>query len=124
MTLSNANVQESLPISSGDIQRIYWHRELPPVKAEIMGEHVLEATSQRLQGSLAHRDELWDRCYHGLLDNTHERFNQEIRRLGGDYAHVLDESIDSRHDPVTGDAWLHGRFTYMLYRRGPGGTRT
>lgn len=67
-------------------------------------------------------DELWDHCYRGLLANTNERFNQEIRCLGGDYAHVLDESIDSRHDPMTNEAWLHGRFTYVLYRRGPRGT--
>ena len=106
----------SLPTRPDDCPRIYWHRELPPVHAEIMGEHVLEATSERVQGSLAHRDELWDRCYRGLLDNTHARFNQEIRRLGGDCAHVLDESIDSRHDAATGEAWLHGRFTYVLYR--------
>jgi len=30
---------------------------------------------------------------------------------------VLDESVDSRHDPVTGQAWLHGRFNYVLYKR-------
>jgi hypothetical protein len=118
MTSSTATAQESLPIRLDDRPQVFWHRQLPPVDAEIMGEHVLEATSARVQGTLAHRDELWDRCYHGLLDNTHERFDQEIRRLGGDYAHVLDESIDSRRDPVTGEAWLHGRFTYMLYRRG------
>jgi len=82
-----------------------------------MGEHVLEATSGRVHGSLAHRDELWESCYRGLLENTQERFKQEIARLGGDYAHVLNESIDSRRDDVTGEAWLHGRFTYMLYRR-------
>ena len=122
MTSSSATAPERPAIPSGDCPRVYWHRELPPVDADIMGEHVLEATSGRVQGSLAHRDELWDRCYRGLLDNTHERFTQEIHRLGGDYAHVLDESIDSRHDPVTGEAWLHGRFTYMLYRRVPGGT--
>jgi len=28
----------------------------------------------------------------------------------------LSESIDARHDESTGEAWLHGRFTYMLYR--------
>jgi hypothetical protein len=119
MTSSSATAQESVPIRPDNCPRVYWHRELPPVRAEIMGEHVLEATSDRVQGALAHRDELWDRCYHRLLENTHERFNQEIRRLGGDYAHVLDESIDSRRDDVTGEAWLHGRFTYVLYRRGP-----
>jgi hypothetical protein len=99
-------------------RRVFWHRDLPPVDADIVGEYVLEATSERVQGSIAHRDELWDRCYHDLLARTEERFQQEIRRLDGDYAHVLDESIDSRHDAVTNEAWLRGRFTYVLYRRG------
>jgi len=98
---------------------VYWHRHLPPFDAEMLGEHVLEAASGRVEGSLAHRDELWDRCYEELIANTEARFAQEIRRLGGHYAHVLDESIDSRHDDVAGTAWLHGRFTYMLYRQGP-----
>jgi hypothetical protein len=103
----------------GDSARkcIYWHRELPPVDAELIDEHVLEATSSRVQGSLAHRDELWDRAYRELIENTQSRMNQEIDRLGGHYAHVLDESIDSRHDNATGEAWLHGRFTYALYRQ-------
>ena len=118
MTSPSATTQESLLTPPQDCPRVYWHRQLPPAGAEIMGEHVLEATSERVQGSLAHRDELWDRCYRDLLDNTRERFNQEIRRLGGDYAHVLDESIDSRHDSATGEAWLHGRFTYVLYEHG------
>ena len=38
---------------------IYWHRELPPLEAEMIGEHVLEAMSSRVPGSLAHRGELW-----------------------------------------------------------------
>ena len=88
----------------------------PTLGANIMGEHVLEATSGRVQGTLAHRDELWDRCYRDLLANTRERFTQEINRLGGRYAHVLDEHVDSRHDDVAGEAWLRGRFTYVLYR--------
>lgn len=97
---------------------VYWHRQLPPLDAEIMGEHVLEATSGRVQGSLAYRDELWNSCYSDLLATTEERFRQEVARLGGDCAHVLDESIDSRHDDASGETWLHGRFTYVLYRRG------
>lgn len=104
-------------ISDLDRESVYWHRDLPPLDAEIVGEHVLEATSGRVQGSLAHRDELWDRAYRELMENTHARLKQEISRLGGHYAHVLDESIDSRHDDATGEAWLHGRFTYVLYRR-------
>jgi hypothetical protein len=51
------------------------------------------------------------------MQNTRGRLQQEISRLGGDYAHVLDESIDSRHDDASGDKWLHRRFTYVLYRR-------
>jgi hypothetical protein len=45
------------------------------------------------------------------------RPEQEVARLGGNYAHVRNESVDSKHDEVTGEAWLHGRLTYMLYRQ-------
>jgi hypothetical protein len=106
------------PSLAADGHRIvYWHRQLPPFNAEMLGEHVLEATSGRVQGSLAHRDELWDRCYYDLMKNTEARFAQEVARLGGHYAHVLDESIHTRRDDVAGEAWLQGRFTYVLYRR-------
>jgi hypothetical protein len=44
------------------------------------------------------------------------RLQQEIHRLGGNFAHVLEESIDSRHDSAAGENWLHGRFTYVLYK--------
>ena len=104
-------------LTTGEPPVVYWHRQLPPLEAEMLGEHVLEATSGRAQGSLAHRDELWDCCYRSLIANTEERFAQELARLGGHYAHVLDESIHSRRDDAAGEAWLHGRFTYMAYRR-------
>ena len=96
---------------------IYWHRELPPSDAEVIGEHTVEATSGRVSGALSHRDELWDRCRDDLMARTCTRLEQEVARLGGHYAHVLDESIESRHDEARGEAWLHGRFTYVLYRR-------
>jgi len=96
---------------------VYWHRDLPPVDAEIMGEHSVEATSTRVAGTLAHRDELWNRCHHDLMAHARTRLEQEIRRLGGDCAHVFAESIDARHDEAAGEAWLHGRFDYVLYRR-------
>jgi len=95
---------------------IYWHRELPPVEAEPMGEHVVEATSGHVSDTIAHRDELWNHCRDELTANTRERLQEEVTRLGGRYAHVLAESIDTRHNAGTGEAWLHGRFTYMLYR--------
>jgi hypothetical protein len=50
------------------------------------------------------------------MRETRHRLEQEVTRLNGRYAHVLDESIDSRHDDTTGESWLHGRFTYMLMR--------
>ena len=104
-------------IDSNQHKTVYWHSELPPFDAEAMGEHVVEATSGRLPSTLARRDEVWNRCYEELMAQAHARLTQEIARLGGEYAHVLDESVDSRHDDVTGESWLHGRFSYILYRR-------
>ena len=48
---------------------VFWHRELPPLDAEVMDEHTVEANSGRVAGTLAHRDELWDRCYRELMTN-------------------------------------------------------
>jgi hypothetical protein len=96
---------------------VFWHRELPPIDAEMIADHVVEANSSRVPGTLAHRDELWDRCYQELMAVAEGRIRNEIARLGGDYAHVHGESLGAKHDDVAGDAWLHGTFTYMLYRR-------
>jgi hypothetical protein len=106
------------PPNAGGSNRkyVYWHRELPPFEAEMIGEHVLKATSSRVPGSLDHHGELWDRACHELMENAETRMKQEIDRLAGRYAHVLDESIDNRRDEATGEAWLHGLFTYALYR--------
>jgi hypothetical protein len=95
---------------------IYWHREMPPLAAEFMGEYIVEATSSRVPGTLAHRDELWNQCYEDLMAQVRSRLEQEVLRLGGNYAHVLSESVDSKHDGVGCEAWLHGRLTYALYR--------
>jgi hypothetical protein len=103
----------STPSAAG---RVFWHRDLPPLQAEPIGEHTVEAVSARVPGTLAHRDEIWDQCYADLMARTHARLDQEIARLGGDFAHVLHESVDSRHDDARGEAWLRGRFTYVLYR--------
>ena len=105
--------------TTGDNVAIFWHRELPPLAAEPMGEHFVEAVSTRIKGDLAHRDELWDQCYDDLMATTCARLQQEIVRLGGHYAHVLGETVNSRHDDVTGEAWLQGRFSYMLLKRAP-----
>lgn len=103
--------------TNGGTRAVFWHRELPPVEAELVGEHTIEAESGRVPGTLAHRDELWDQCHADLMAHTDSRLHQEIVRLGGDYAHVLNESIEPRHNEASGESWLHGRFTYVLYRR-------
>ena len=109
---------ESPTRESDDGDRVvYWHRELPPLHAEPVGEHIVEGNSLHVTGSLAHRSELWDRCYQDLMARLHERLCQEVHRLGGHYAHVLEEAVDSRHDDRSGDVWLRGRLKYLLLRR-------
>ena len=84
-----------------DSKVVYWHRELPPVDADAIGDHTIEAVSDRVQGTLAHRDDMWDRCYRELMDRAGLRLEQEIERLGGDYAHVVSEDVGrSRSTPA------------------------
>ena len=104
------------PSSSSRTKAVFWHRDLPPLEADSVSEHTIESVSGRVPGTLRHRDDLWSQCYDDLMAHTRERIVQELERLGGDYAHVLEESIDSRRDDALGEAWLHGRFTYVLYR--------
>ena len=87
----------------------------------LSAQHTIEASGGRDLGTLANRDELWDQCYQELMTNTTNRLVEEVARLGGHYAHVHDEAISPKHDDAAGEAWMHGRFTYMLYRR-PAGT--
>jgi hypothetical protein len=95
---------------------VYWHLERPPSDAEKMGEHAVEATSARVLGTLAYRDESWDRSYEDLIVQARARLEQEVFTLGGNYAHVLNESIESRHNYGTGESWLHGWYSFILYR--------
>ena len=97
-------------------QTVYWRRDLPPLDGEPADEHTIEAASVRVAGRLAHGDEMWGRCYDDLMRAARERIEQEIRRLGGRYAYVNRESIDSKHDGATDEGWLHGRFDFVLYR--------
>lgn len=96
---------------------VFWHRELAPIDSELMAEHSVEANSSRVAGTLAHRNELWDQCYQELMTNAESRLVDEVTRLGGHFAHVNGESIGAKHDDTAGEAWLHGSFTYVLYRQ-------
>jgi hypothetical protein len=95
---------------------IYWHRELPPLDAEPIGEQFIEINSMHVPGTLAHRDELWNQCYADLMAKVAAELDREIRRLGAQYAHVLSESIDSKRNDIANEAWLRGSFTYVVYR--------
>jgi hypothetical protein len=105
--------------SSGDTPAkvVYWHQELPPLDGELIHEHVIEAVSDRVRGAIERHGELWHRCYGTLMEHTRLRLEQEVTRLGGNYAHVIDEHIDSQRDDANSQSWLHGRFSYVLYRR-------
>jgi hypothetical protein len=80
-----------------------------------MGEHTVEASSPRVAGNLAGRDALWSECERGLTREVELRLAQEVNRLGGRCAHVLDEHIEVKRDAALDEAWLHGRYVYMLY---------
>lgn len=99
-----------------DQKIVYWHQDLPPLSGDVCGEDTVEATSERVSGSLSHRDDAWDRCYQNLMERTRATLTQEVARRGGHYAHVRDEVIEPRHDEMKGETWLYGRFRYVLYR--------
>jgi hypothetical protein len=96
---------------------VYWHRDLPPIEAELVDEHTVEASSGRVSGRIVHPDDLWHRCHGELMAAAESRVRQEVSRLRGDFAHIYEESIAPRHDDTTGQGWLYGRFNYVLYRR-------
>jgi len=83
-------------------QVVYWRRELPPLSEQIEGEHQVEATSELVFNDFAHRTELWNRCYPSLVEQAERRIVQEVQRLGGSCAHVVDEAIKAKLDDAPG----------------------
>jgi hypothetical protein len=68
-------------------------------------------------GVFTHRDDrLWLNCEQDLAHNASLRLDQEVRRLGGRCARIVDERVAPKFDEARGEAWLHGSYTYMLYR--------
>ena len=53
-----------------------------------------------------------------LMAHTTGRIVQEVARLDGHCAHVLDEHIDCERDDRTNESWPDGRFSYVLHKRG------
>jgi hypothetical protein len=102
--------------STDEKKVIYWRRELPPLDAEPVGEQVVEADSAHVKGDLAQRDATWNQRRDDLMARLDERVRQEVARIGGDYAHVLKESIEPHRNDANGEAWLHGRLDYSVLR--------
>jgi hypothetical protein len=57
-------------------QIVYWHRELPPVDAEMVSEHQVEAASSRIAGSIARGDAAWDQRTSGIHRANDRRTDQ------------------------------------------------
>jgi hypothetical protein len=94
---------------------IYWRNEVPPMHEQIEGEHVVEARSKAVHRSFGDHDDLWGQCYPDLMKTAAQRITDEVTRLGGSCAHVIDEAVNSKVNEGTSEFWLHGRFTFLMY---------
>lgn len=95
---------------------VFFRRELPPLREDTAGEFVVEATSLKVPNTSLGKEELWTHCYDDLMANAALRIGQEVVRLHGSCAHVVDEQIEPKVSYELGEAWLAGTFTCVLYR--------
>lgn len=96
-------------------QVIYWRRELPPLSEQIEGEHEVEAESPHVHYDYGNREAMWGKSYGPLMEEAERRMAQEVARLGGSCAHVLEEVVTAKTNDATAMFWLHGRFRYVMY---------
>jgi hypothetical protein len=94
---------------------VYWRRDLPPLSEEIEGEHEVEAESPHVHYDFGRREAMWSKCYGLLQEVAEERIRQEVLRLGGSCAHVVDEAITAKTDDAAALFWLRGRFRFVMY---------
>lgn len=94
---------------------VYWKRDLPPLSEEIEGEHEVEAESSHLHYDCGRREAMWATCYGLLQQAAEERIRQELRRLGGSCAHVVDEAVTAKTNDADAVFWLRGRFRFVMY---------
>ena len=100
---------------------VYWHRELPPLDADLVAEHTVEARSSRVPGTLCTPRRTLGLVLPGAYDQHERPSVEEVSRLGGHYAHVHAEVISPKHDDAAGEAWLHGSFHGDALHRGSTG---
>jgi hypothetical protein len=101
-------------------KRVYWHRHLPPLSAEVEAGHWVEAESSRVSQRFGERHAQWDRFYQDLKLAAEQRIADELDRTGGWCARVADEDVQSKMNDRDGTYWLVGRFTYVQYNRPAG----
>jgi hypothetical protein len=94
---------------------VYWRRDLPPLSEQVEGAHEIEADSPHVEHGDGPRDAMWGTCYRQLMTEAERRIGQEVERLGGSCAHVVDETVTARVDDALGTFWLRGRFRYVMY---------
>lgn len=102
-------------VQSGMAKIVYWRRELPPMSEQLEGEHEITATSDRVRTTWSEREVSWARCHDSLAAHAQDRITQEVRRLGGTCAHVLEEVVTSRRDDATEEFWLVGTYRFTMF---------
>lgn len=96
-------------------QRIFWYKDLPPLRAQPVSEEEIDAQSEAVPLGFG-ADEPWSQCYDSLRAVVEGRLQQELDTHRADLAHVVKESIHPKHDHAAGRYHLEGRFSYVLYR--------
>lgn len=97
-------------------QVVYWRQELPPLSELLEGEHEIEAESTHVHYAPGERPAMWSKCYETLQAVAETRVSQEIGRLGGSCAHIVDEQITAKTDDASAVFWLRGRYRFLMYR--------
>ena len=96
-------------------QVVYWRQDLPPLSEQLEGEHEIDAESPHVHYSFGDREAMWSQCYGLLQKRSEERVKQEVLRLGGSCAHIVEEQITTKTDDAAALSWLHGRFRFLMY---------
>jgi len=96
-------------------KRIYWHSDLPPLEDKIAGKYQVTAESDPIPLDYRHKDELRGRSEPSLALRLEDRLGQEIDRLGGHCAHILEEHITPVIDYHNNQYRLRGTYTYVLF---------
>jgi hypothetical protein len=97
-------------------ERVYFHRAWPPVDARPVGEGFVEARTTPVRSSHDERTAHWAAAQTELDALSRSRIEQELDRLGADFAHVFEEHVEDHVDPGADTFQLRGRYRFVTYR--------